>query len=194
MADRWWLQTCAGLLCLLAAGVRAEGPAADMNGPVSPPPGAAADGAIHIPARTVVRFEIVPALGSAISHIDDVFAIRLVEPVMIDGRIALPAGTMGQGQIIQAAKAGWGGKAGELIVTVRYLESGGTHVPLGHFQLDARGADRSHAAFVAATVVAMPMEFLISGGEVVLPAGTRATARVTADTDIAPTGSDTRIH
>ena len=65
------------------------------------------------------------------------------EAVVIDGKEVIPAGTTGQGQIVHAAKSGWGGKAGELIVAVRYIDYNGVHIPLRRFRINAKLGTRN---------------------------------------------------
>lgn len=138
----------------------------------------------HLPLKTAVDIEIVDQIGSKISHIGDTFALRLAEPIVVDGKVVLPAGIPGRGEVIHTAKAGWGGKAGELIVTARYLDCGTLRIPLGHFHFGKTGEDRAETALGVGMVVPLA-SFLISGGEVVVSPGARANAKVTADVDLA---------
>ena len=122
-------------------------------------------------------------MGSKISHIGDTFALRLAEPIVVDGKVVLPAGIPGRGEVIHAAKAGWGGRAGELILAARYLDCGGLHIPLGHFHFGKAGEDRAETALGVGLVVPLA-SFLIAGGEVVISPGVRANAKVTAEVDL----------
>ncbi len=109
------------------------------------------------------------------------------------GAIVLADGVTGGGEVIHAAKAGFGGRAGELIVTARYLQCGAARIPLGHFRFAATGTDNSQAAAgvnvaAAGASVLAPLAgigalavFAIQGGQVNVPAGTPALARVNAD-------------
>src|SRR5688572_24566702 len=73
---------------ILAAPLAAQAPAA---APARPADAAAADPApapascCTIPARTVVEIEIVEPVGSRISRTRQNFAIRLAEPLTVDG-------------------------------------------------------------------------------------------------------------
>jgi hypothetical protein len=137
----------------------------------------------HLPLKTPVDIEIAEQIGSKISHIGDTFALRLAEPMVVDGKVVLPAGIPGRGEVIHVAKGGWGGKAGELIVAARYLECGDLHIPLGHFHFGKAGEDRAETALGVGMVVPLA-SFLIAGGEVVVSPGARANAKVTADVDV----------
>jgi hypothetical protein len=146
-----------------------------------------------IPKMTVVEIEILDRVNSRLNHAGEQFAIRLAEPLIFDGRVVAPAGTTGVGEVVHAARARAGGKAGELILAARYLELAGAHVSLRSLRYGrSQGTDNSGAVnvgnMVAAAVlpVASVVGFLITGGEVDIPAGTRANARLAADTRLSP--------
>ena len=82
--------------------------------------------------------------------------------------------------MIHAKKSGWGGKAGELIVTARYLEFGTQHIPLGHFHFAASGKSRVNEAFVVTEIIPLGA-FLVSGGETIIQPGTLANAKLRED-------------
>jgi hypothetical protein len=135
--------------------------------------------AIH--AGTLITVQIDETLSSRTSKAGDRFVLSLAEPVVVDGRAILPAGTPGFGEVAHADHAGGGGKAGELVVVARYLETGGTRVPIGHLKIAPVGADRFDNPELAAT---LPRYAGVRGNEAVVPAGTRAQARVTADVSV----------
>jgi hypothetical protein len=146
-----------------------------------------------VPARTVVEIEIVDAVSSRDNHARETFAIRLAEPLVIDGRTIAPAGTPGMGEVVHAARARAGGKAGELILAARYLDLNGDRIPLRTLRYGpSQGRDNSGAvntgAMIAAAVlpVASLAGYLIAGGEVRIPAGTRANAQTAAEVVLPP--------
>lgn len=148
---------------------------------------AAAVGAVRVPAMTPVEFEFARALSSKTSKIDEMFPLRLAVPIVINGVIAVPAGASGEGQIVHAAKAGGAGKAGELIVTVRYLEHRGVRIPLRRFRMGGLGigADRREGALGVSMVIPFS-GFLMRGGEKTIDAGALANAVVATDVEIPP--------
>lgn len=146
-----------------------------------------------VPARTVVEIEIVDHVNSRTNQSREMFAIRLAAPLVVDGRVVAPAGTPGLGEIVHAARARAGGKAGELILAARYLEVEGVRLPLRSFRYGpSQGLDNSGAVnaggMVAAALLpaAAVLGFLISGGEVDIPAGTRAHAMIASEAVLAP--------
>lgn len=170
----------------LSAGALANGAHAQEAAPNAASSAPAPAATIKLPMNTPVQFEFVTELSSKTNKNDDVFPIRLIAPVQIAGHDAIPAGTMGQGQVVQAAKAGFAGKAGELVVTVRYLDVGGVHVPLRRFRMGelATGEDRRGEAFGMSIAISPLLGFFISGGQKTIVVGTHANAIVSADTDI----------
>ena len=170
----------------------AESPATPSAPSVSEAAGIPA-GCCTLPARTLVEIEIVDRLNSKANRNGDRFAIRLAEPLVVDGHVIAPAGTPGVGEVVHAAKAGGGGKAGELILAARYLELDGVRIPLRSFRYGrSQGKDKSHSVAVGNMVAAALMPgaamfgFLVSGGNVDIPAGTRANAQTAQDFAAAP--------
>jgi hypothetical protein len=178
---------------LLAFSAAARAQEIGVAEPVSGEAAAAPASCCTVPARTVVEIEILDALNSRDSHSRDSFALRLAEPLVVEGRTVAPAGTPGVGEVVHAARARAGGKAGELILTARYLDLNGTRVPLRSLRYGpSQGRDNSGAvntgAMVAAAVlpVAALAGHLIAGGEVRISSGTRAHAQTAADVVLAP--------
>jgi hypothetical protein len=188
----------AACFCASAAAAQEPAPAAQpapapaaQPAPEPAPPAAAPAAApapcCTIAAELVLDVEIVDQVSSGTHRRGQTFPIRLAEDVTVDGRVVLPAGTTGVGEVIHSAKGSFGGKPGELILAARYLEHRGTRIAIRGLRYGGRGRgrDNSDLAF-AASVAAGPLGFLISGGEKRVPAGTLANVRVTADVTIAP--------
>ena len=160
--------------------------------------GAIAD-AVTIPVDATVAITVDAPLTSKDSKPGDTFPISVREPLRdAAGAIVLAPGSTGAGEVIHAAKAGFGGKAGELIMTARFIQCAGVRVPLGHFRFVAVGRDNAAVAGTTAAVasgasVFAPLAgvgslaaFLIKGGQVRIPAGTPAEARVKTATLLTP--------
>lgn len=148
--------------------------------------------ASSLPKLTPVAIEILDPLGSKTSKSLDTFRIALAEPLMLDGVVLVPAGTPGQGEVVHAKKAGGMGAAGELVIAARYLDLGDRHLALRSTKLDLAGKSRidgvsTLALASAATPLPIAMVgFFIKGGEIELPAGTRALAKLAEDFVPAP--------
>ncbi len=141
---------------------------------------------LALAAKTVIDIEIAENISSRTAKVGDSVALRLPEPVKIGDRLILPIGTMGRGEVSHVARARWGGKPGELIVMARYLQCGDQKIPIGHFHFGASGESHLGAAFGAEMIVPFSA-FLINGDEMLVSAGTRGNARISADMILTPT-------
>jgi hypothetical protein len=118
-------------------------------------------------------------------------ALRLAEPLVVEGHTIVPAGTKAVAEVIQASKSGLMGKAGELTFAARYVLIGETHLPLKRFGYGrSQGNDPSGTlmALNVATAVAAPIAsvalIFVSGGNVDIKPGARAHAVVATETFI----------
>jgi hypothetical protein len=132
-----------------------------------------------VPAGTVLLIETLDTVGSRHTHNGDHFRIRLAEPLVIDGHVAIAAGATGEGEVIQAKAATFSGSPGELILAARYLDIGDARVPLRGFRISRSGA--SGTSFVFTGTSAMMLQH---GSNFDVPAGSRADAKVAADTSV----------
>ena len=147
-----------------------------------------------IPALTEIQFEFTSTINSQANKIGEIFPIKLSAPIMVDGGEVVPAGTVGIGEIIHAAKSRFGGKAGELILAVRSLDYQGTKIPLRSLRYQpvktpGRGRDNGDTAAavaIAGGAIGGVVSMFITGGEVNIPAGTIAFAKTSAPVTISP--------
>jgi hypothetical protein len=151
------------------------------------PAAAASRSCCRAPAGTLVEVELVNPVSTKVQKSGDSFALRLAAPLVVDGRIVLRAGTPGVGEVIESAKPGLGGKAAKLVLAARYLRLHGRRVPLQGLQMSSAGHDNSTAAqAVGLTGIAFaPLGFVglaVRGGDVELPPGTSAVAKLADDT------------
>lgn len=189
-----WARAAAAVALGLCSAAAAQSPTPPLPAPqpasvVPMPTLSARAGWVHIPAGFPVDIRVVDALSSKTNVHGDHFAIELGNPIVFDGHTIVPAGTKGVGEVIDGAKARAMGKAGELIITARSLDDNGVSIPLGHFHFAEAGQDRSGTAAVVAIAVAPVVSLFIVGGEVMVPSGTHATARVSQDVDLPVPGA-----
>lgn len=146
---------------------------------------------LTIPALTPIIIEILSDLGSNTSQQGDRFPLRLAEPIVIDGRVVVPAGTAGEGEVIHAKKNGGMGSAGELILTARFLDVGGTQLRLRSMSFDGVATSRIDTAgrfgIAGAVVPAVSLVgFFIKGGKLAVVSGSLASAKTAESFDITP--------
>ena len=149
------------------------------------PAAPACEGCLTIPALTPVTVQVVPALGSRISKTGEMFEIRLSEPIMLDGRAAVPAGAKGMGEVVHAKKPGGSGAGGELVLAARYLEVDGQRLPLRSMHLSSKGKDQTVLAAAAAQAISI-FAMAIEGKDTTVAAGTAAVAKTAAAFAVKP--------
>jgi hypothetical protein len=161
--------------------------------PPSPPPLAEPAPCCTLPALTEVSIEFLTTINSQANQIGEHFPIKLAEPIIVNGQALVPAGTPGSGDVVHAAKSRFGGKPGELILAVRYLELNGIRIPLRSLRYDdGRGKDNGDSALALAAaggVVGGVISMFVTGGEVTIPTGTKAFAKTSAAVTLAPPAS-----
>jgi hypothetical protein len=70
--------------------------------------------ALTIPAETLVKARLISGMHTLVSHVNDPVSAEMTEPVIIDGHIALPAGTLFDGHITSIRRPGWMRRNGEI--------------------------------------------------------------------------------
>ncbi len=140
-------------------------------------PGIAAASSRLVPADTGVVLETAQALSSATAKRGDGLALRLAEPLVVDGATVLPAGAACHGEVIHAERSRGGGKPGELLLAARYIEYDGRRIPLRGFRLSGAGHEKMAAA-IGVAIVAGPLAMFVRGGQIEIPVGARAQARL----------------
>lgn len=135
---------------------------------------------IRIAPKTVVHIEITETISSKTSTLGDTFALKLAEPVVVDGQTVLPAGLTGRGEVTHAAKRGWGGRPGELIINARYVDCGEIRISLGHLHFAVAGQNNFGGAFATSQIIPLG-QLMVSGKDASIPAGAKATAQVKAE-------------
>ncbi|SRR5258706_1527288 len=136
---------------------------------------------MRLMAGTVVEIELAETVHSQRNKTGQPFGFRLRKAIMVDGRVVVPAGTLGVGEIVHAKRAS--NEAGELILAARYVDYGGVHVPLRALHLAGSGAQGyAVTAYAAGTVVT----FGSAPGDIQFPFGTVAEAKVATDVVLPP--------
>lgn len=141
---------------------------------------------ITIPSKTPLVLEFAAEVSSKTAVIGAPVQFVLAEDLVVDEKVIIPKGTLAVGEVIHAQKSGLGGRGGELILAARTVEFNNMHIKLRSFKPIAppfAGKNNSNAVF-ATTLIAGPLGMFITGGEIVIPPGTRATALVSEDTPI----------
>ena len=135
----------------------------------------------------MVDIEVTELVSSKVVKIGDKFAIRLAYPIVKDGKVVVPAGTTGVGQVIDASPAGALGKPAKLLLAARYLDFNGAQIKLRTFQLGRVGVDNTGAIMAMSFVPIVGLgAMFMHGGEIEVPVGTRGQAKLVEDLPIQP--------
>jgi hypothetical protein len=138
-----------------------------------------------VPAGTTLYLQLVDELSSKRNLRGDTFRIRLSDPIKVDGRIVVPAGTSGRGEVIDVARAGMGGKPGELVLAARYLTLGDRQIPLRGFKLGGHGVNNGAEAQTAILLFGA-VGLAMKGGDMELSVGAEASAKIAKDIELLP--------
>lgn len=137
-----------------------------------PPTWSVAPAAPVLPAGTPVQLMVVNEVSTKVAKAGDRFLLRVNAPVTVDGKIVIPIGATGYGEVLKAAGNGALGHAGTLAARLLYLEVGGRHLRL---RGDAAEAGKSGTtANVLGFVMlgwAAPLALLSPGNNAKLKAG-----------------------
>jgi hypothetical protein len=144
-------------------------------------------------ANTPVVVQLAKSISSDSVKRGDSFSLIVAEPVTVDGKVVIPAGASGGGEVVDAGAAGLGGKPGKLVLAARYVDVAGVRVPLRAFHVSGGGRNNSATAVAVSETIALTVSpvgsvvgMLISGGNVKFPAGLKAIAKVAADVRLDP--------
>ncbi len=192
------LQGCVAALAAMSfsGAAFAQAPEPPLAAP-PPPPAPTASTAVAgvpapaiVPAGTKVVVEIAVPVSTTTVKRGDTFAIRLVSAITFNDRVIVPAGANGVGQVVDAAPSGALGRPAKLLLAARYIEFNGAHLALHGMRLGAAGEDQT--ATIAAATAFVPyvgiLTLFMHGGEIDIPAGTLAEAKLAVDL---PAGSVT---
>jgi len=63
-------------------------------------------GSITVPAETQVSIQMLSGIHTQVNHPNDLVTARILQPVYVDGRVALPSGSILDGRITMIRKSG----------------------------------------------------------------------------------------
>lgn len=135
-----------------------------------------------IPSKTPVYFTLDTTISSRTSLSGEQFQLKVAEDVVINGKVVIPRGTPATGEVIHAQKSSVFGKAGELLLVIRYIDFHGIKIKMRSFQ-PHQGKDATKAALGSSFFIG-PFAAFIRGGEIEVPADTMVQALVAAETRI----------
>lgn len=135
-----------------------------------------------LPALTVVPLVMDAEISSGTNKPGDRFPFHVAADVTQGDAVLIPAGSIGEGEVVHAAKSKGGGRAGELILAARFLAVDRKQVRLRSFSAGS-GNDHSNAALGVGIAFGL-FGMLVRGGELVMPAGTAVSAKTAEDVQL----------
>ena len=142
-----------------------------------------AEGNAYIPKGTVLAVELTKELSSKKAKVGDPVPLKLVENLIVNDVVVIPAGSEVKGIVTEARKAGGLGRGGKLefsIVSVKAIN--GVEIPLEYTKGEhAEGDGGAVAVFAAVSIIG---GIFMKGKNVVYNEGLRFNAEVTNDTDL----------
>jgi hypothetical protein len=98
-----------------------------------------------LPAGTRCKIILLGDVSASKSKPGDVVRARLLEPVLVDSRVVLPAGTLVEGKVVKKTPPRWASRAGSLALTFTGLTlPGGNLTPIAASLTGAELDQRSH--------------------------------------------------
>lgn len=152
----------------------------------SPP--AATVPALLLPAKTPLILAFSDEVSSKTALKNGEVRFVVAEDLRIGEVLVIPKDTPAIGEVVHVQKSGFGGRGGELILAARYISFGDQRIALRSLKPLAgpyAGKNNSDAALAVSIIpYAGLVSLFITGGEIVIPAGTRASVLVAADTSL----------
>lgn len=159
---------------------------------------------VPLPTDSLVRIRLLDTIDSKNWKEGDQFPYEVSQDVVVDGRLAIPAGTKGVGVVTRARRAGSFGKEGKIELSFGSIQvAGGRTVELVLSEKARQGNDKEHlaaGASLAGLAVAGPIGLIgglfVKGKNVSVPAGSEmyvATAAAISDGP-APVHTTTRVE
>lgn len=140
-----------------------------------------------VPAGTPIMLELTEAVSTKTLKSGDMFPLRLALPIELDGRVIVPRGAPGEGQVVDAAPSGALGKPAKLVLAARYINVNGTRLNLRGFRMGGVGRDNSNAIMAASFVPYVGVLAMFAhGGQIEIPAGSLGQAKLVADLPAPP--------
>lgn len=137
-------------------------PAPVVAGESTPPP---ATRTLVLHASSLIPLRFMESVGSDANKPGTNFRMELTDDIQIDDAVLIPAGSIAIGEVVHSQPAGAFGKAGELIVSARYILLGEREIKL-HSNLGSAGRSELGAAFFVPFVHGK-QAIIASGSEVV---------------------------
>ena len=123
---------------------------------------------LTVPAETEAAIQLLPGIHSRVSHVGDPVTAEVLDPIYVDGQIALPAGTLIDGRITRIRPAGRMRRPAEMALRFEHVTlPDGQNQPLSALlaELDApaRARTRLDSEGILKGTRTLPWKYLAGG-------------------------------
>jgi len=139
-------------------------------------------GRIVVPEGTDVKMKTLEALSSKTARVGNPVALEVTENVVVNGKLIVPRGSKGHGEVSLVKKNGIAGKAGDLVIRPTYVRVGDLKIEL-RGATDTEGASKHAEAITLAAISGVGI--FKKGNQAEAPVGTQVIGIVIQDTTIA---------
>ena len=149
-------------------------------------------GYMYIPAGTVVNCELITPLNSEKSKEGERVLFKTAENLVVNNLVVIPRGSMGEGIVTKAKKAGGFGSGGAVELQTKHINAiNNVEVPAS-FKMNEAGGNKNGWVVPAFLVVSIFAGF-IQGENQKIPVGTPFQVIVSADTDLGGTKEEMEL-
>lgn len=163
-------------LLFAAAMLAAPGP---QGLAVAQPTTQTVDGAIRVPAGTIIDLVTTNAISSKKNVKGDLLYLQVASPVIVGDVTAIAPGTVVVAQLTRAEERNTFGRSGKLDVQLLYAELPGGPLRVSGLLLARGKKDAGDGAATALAFIALP--FIATGRSAEIPAGTEVSGRLDRD-------------
>ncbi len=137
---------------------------------------------VTVKAGTVVSLESVKEVRASRSHVGEVVDFKVLRDVKVDGKIAIPAGTLVKGAVYEAKRSTAFGTKGRLGIKIKYLNlPNGDVLNFTSSEVYITGKNRTAISVVVFFFTLLPFP---CGSKAVMPAGYECEATVANNTTV----------
>lgn len=139
---------------------------------------------LRIGTEVPVRLRTELTTKNKVLRVGQRFEVETSEPVMLDGRVVIPVGTPGVGEVTSVTNKGMWGKSGHFDIRLLYLRVGDRQIRLSG-TLDDKGVAGGLGAAAVSAIVFLPAGFFMTGTSARMPAGTIVKGSLDEDVPVA---------
>lgn len=137
---------------------------------------------VTIKAGTIVPLEAIREVRGANAHVGESVDFRVTRDVVVDNKVAIPAGSLAKGTVYEAKRSTCFGTRGRLGIKIRSVTTGsGDVVNFTSSDVYIKGQNRTAASVIIFCFTLLPFP---SGGKAVMNAGYEVDATVASNTTI----------